>query len=253
MKARLFASVALGALLAGSAGAADLSVRQPPPYAAPAPAPLAVVASWSGLYVGGNVGGAWLRASETFINDANVSDPLAFRSSSVIGGGHAGAQGQWGSWILGVEGTYSVTDLKETVPSINPGFPRTRSLRVDDIITVTGKVGFTGGPWMVYAKAGWAGMRIVHTSANPATGITSTSVADWHNGWTVGTGVDFMFARNWIAGVAFDYYSASYDGAQRFTNTGAVGAVTSSRAEVYAVTGRLSYLFNWGSPVVARY
>lgn len=242
----LLATVAFGALLAGSAAAADLSIR-PQPYQ-----PMPLIASWSGLYVGGNVGGAWLRAREVFIDNVNLADPLSYRSSSFIAGGQAGVQGQWGNWVLGVEGTYSVADLKQTVPSINPGFPRTRTLRVDDIMTFTGKLGYTGGPWMIYVKGGFAGLRVVHSSFSPITGNASVSSEDWNAGWTVGTGLEYMFLRNWIAGVEFDYYAAGYDGAQLFTN-GAIGAVNTSRAEVYAVTGRLSYLFNWGGPVAARY
>ncbi len=248
MKKLSLATVALTALIAAPAMAADLPVRAP---AYRAPPPVVVLDSWSGFYIGGSIGGAWLRADETFINNAAVADPLSFRSSSIIGGGHAGLQRQWGSWVLGIEGTFSLTDLHETVPSINPGAPRTRSVKVDDIATVVGKLGYTGGPWLLYVKGGWAGLRVNPSSFNPATGISS-SATDWHGGWTVGTGFDYMFARNWIAGVEFDYYTAKFDGSQPFSN-GTVGAVTNSRADVYAVTGRLTYLFNWDGPVSARY
>jgi outer membrane immunogenic protein len=241
-------ALAFGALAAGPAAAADLSVRQP---AYKAPPPVVVVDNWSGFYIGGSVGGAWLRADETFINNAAVADPLTFNSSSFIGGGHVGLQGQWGNWVLGIEGTFSGTNLNETVPSINPGFPRTRSAKVDDITTVVGKVGFASGPWMVYAKGGWADLRINTSSLNPLSGLSS-SATNWYGGWTVGTGFEFMFWRNWVAGVEFDYYAAKFDHTQPFSN-GQVGAVTSSRADVYAVTARLSYLFNWAAPFAGRY
>ena len=57
MNKLLFTAVAAaGALLAGPSLAADLSRRAAPaPYRAPAVAP-APVFSWSGFYVGGNVG-----------------------------------------------------------------------------------------------------------------------------------------------------------------------------------------------------
>lgn len=98
-----------------TATAADMPVKAPP---------LVVVTSnWAGVYLGGNIGGAWLRASEGFVNDANLLDPLTFSASSVIGGGQVGIQGQWGNWVLGLEGTFSVTNLNQTVPSINPGGP----------------------------------------------------------------------------------------------------------------------------------
>ena len=248
-----FLTIALGALVAGPAAAADLSVRQP---AYRVPPPVVVVPNWTGIYIGGSVGGAWLRANETFIDNAGLVDPLPFNSSSFIGGGHAGLQGQWGNWVIGIEGTYSAADLNETVPSINPGFPRTRSAKVDDITTVVGKVGFASGPWMVYAKGGWADLRINTASFNPLNGVSS-NVTDWYQGWTVGTGAEFLFWRNLVAGVEFDYYNAKFDHRQPFINggVGAVGQVANSSAEVYAVTARLSYLFNWAAaaPVVGRY
>ena len=246
MTKHLLATVAFGALLAGSAAAADLNAA-PQPYR-----PMPIIDSWSGLYVGGGAGVAWLRASESFIDNVGLVDPLSYQRNSLIVGGHAGAQGQWGNWVLGVEGSYSVADLTQTVPSINPGPPRTRSLRVEDIAAFTGKVGYAAGPWMVYAKGGWAGLRVVHSSVNPVNAFSSLSAEDWHSGWTAGTGFELMLQRNWIAGVEFDYYTAKYDGAQTFSN-GAAGAVTGSHADVYTVTARLSYLFNWGGPVIARY
>jgi outer membrane immunogenic protein len=81
-----------------------------PAYAAP-PAPLAVPAwSWTGFYVGVNVGGSWGR-SET---DANLSDPfftgavlfatpIDFNMNGVIGGGQIGYNWQSGTWVLGIE------------------------------------------------------------------------------------------------------------------------------------------------------
>lgn len=55
MRKAIFAALAL-ALADGSAGAADLpSQKAPPPYIPPPP-----VFSWTGLYVGANIGGGWL-------------------------------------------------------------------------------------------------------------------------------------------------------------------------------------------------
>ena len=52
MKIRLIASAAFIALFGGSAIAADLAVKAPPPPPAP-------IWSWTGWYVGLNVGGIW--------------------------------------------------------------------------------------------------------------------------------------------------------------------------------------------------
>ena len=239
------------AISAVSASAADMAAR---PYTKAPPVMVEPGYNWSGFYLGGQAGGAWLRANEGFINDAGNLDPLTFDSAnSFIGGGHAGLQGQWGTWVLGVEGTYNWTDLHETVPSINPGFPRVRSLNIDNTASVVGKVGYTGGPWLLYVKGGWADLRINATSLLPTTGLSSSSGNNWHSGWTVGGGLDYQFSRNWIGGIDGNYYRANFNGVQTFSN-GQFGSVVNSKAEVYSVTARLSYLFSWGNaPVAARY
>ena len=249
MKHLFFGSVALIALAAADpAAAADMRVKGPVYKAPPA---MVAAHNWTGLYVGGHVGGAWMDASETFTNQAGFADPLAFSASSFIGGGHVGLQGQWGSVVLGIEGSFSATDLEDTVPSINPGGPRTRSVIVEDIATVVGKIGYAADPWMIYLKGGWADLRVNTSSINTANNDTSNATR-WHSGWTVGGGFDYMFARNWIAGVDFNYYTASFDRGFLFSIDGLPGTVTDSRAKVYAVTGRLSYLFNWGGPVAGK-
>jgi outer membrane immunogenic protein len=245
MKRLLFAGIAF-AVVAAPAGAANLPVKAPL-YKAPPPVVLAE--SWAGFYIGGDIGGTWLRASETFINNGGAIDPLSFSASSVVGGGHAGLQGQWGNFVLGIEGTFSVADLHQTVPSINPGAGRIRSLRVDDISTVVGKIGFSGGPWLLYAKGGWADLRVNTSSFSFVTGNSSNNT-NWYGGWTVGAGLEYLFARSWMAGVEFDYYTAKFDHAFLFAD-GTGGLITNSRADVYAVVARLSYLFNWG-PLVAK-
>src|SRR5215471_10722936 len=60
MKKALFASVALIALGTGLASAADLPVKAPP---APVYAP--PIFSWTGCYIGGNIGAAWARSNWT--------------------------------------------------------------------------------------------------------------------------------------------------------------------------------------------
>jgi outer membrane immunogenic protein len=250
MKKLLLGSVAVAAMLAGPAIAADLPVKAP---AYKAPPPIVSAWDWTGFYIGGQIGGAWLDASETFINQAGIADPLSFRASSFIGGGHAGVQRQWGNVVLGIEGSFSVTDLNDTVPSINPGGNRTRSVKIDDIATVVGKAGYAGGPWMVYVKGGWAGLQVNTSSFNGNNGDRSNAT-QWHSGWTVGTGLDYRIAGNWIAGVEFDYYTAKFDRSGfLFSADNLPGSVTNSRADVFAVTGRLSYLFNWAGPSVAKY
>src|SRR5215510_9750979 len=96
----LLAAVGLGAALAQSASAADLSM--PPIYKAPPPAYF----TWSGWYVGLNGGGGWGQTSHTATVNA-IGRPAAttgnFNTSGGIAGGTIGYNYQLGQWLVGAE------------------------------------------------------------------------------------------------------------------------------------------------------
>ena len=56
MKFRVLAGVAISAIMAGSAFAADMPLKAPPPVLA---------YDWSGFYIGGVIGGAWSRTDSS--------------------------------------------------------------------------------------------------------------------------------------------------------------------------------------------
>jgi outer membrane immunogenic protein len=70
---------------AGTAAAADMAVKAPPPVPA-------VVSNWSGLYIGGNIGAGW--ADTTFSGVPVTGDHFLLPTSSVsTGNGDAGFVG----------------------------------------------------------------------------------------------------------------------------------------------------------------
>src|SRR5580704_10153782 len=96
----LLASV--GAIaFAGSAFAADLPYRGPPPvYQPPAP-----IFTWNGLYIGAQVGYAWGRDDADFTTQ-NPDAPFFSadtRPHGVIGGAHVGYNLQIAQWLIGLE------------------------------------------------------------------------------------------------------------------------------------------------------
>jgi outer membrane immunogenic protein len=110
MKQHLLTAAAFAAVLtAGPAIAADMPVKAPILKAAPA-----VAYSWSGCYVGGNVGGKWASTSGSADVAAAAgpggafgafSTPLAREdASTVIGGGQVGCNWQNGNLVYGLEG-----------------------------------------------------------------------------------------------------------------------------------------------------
>lgn len=92
------------ALLSSTAMAADLPGRGPAMAPAPAFAPVPVF-TWTGFYIGGQIGYAWGRDSSTEFTTATggpTGFSRGFKPSGVIGGLHAGVNYQMGSMVLGV-------------------------------------------------------------------------------------------------------------------------------------------------------
>src|SRR5262249_45102532 len=87
------------ATLAGSAIAADLSARPVPYQPPPAPPP---AFSWTGCYVGANIGGGWASKSSNdvsgFVTGVTGADLGSHTASGVIGGGQVGCDYQSGIW-----------------------------------------------------------------------------------------------------------------------------------------------------------
>src|SRR5262249_43685645 len=93
---RLLTSLASVAMLISpfAAHSADLAVKAPPPPPVP-------VFSWTGFYVGANIGGAWAHNDWTdtrFLTNFNNNNNGVF-----IGGGQMGANYQIGNFVIGAE------------------------------------------------------------------------------------------------------------------------------------------------------
>src|SRR5215469_14670966 len=107
MKKILLAGIAGVALVAGPPGhAADLR----PTYKAPPPPPVAPVPvfSWTGCYIGANVGGAWAHKDFRF----NFVDEGSHTARGIAGGGQIGCDYQFASnWLIGIQGMFDGADL----------------------------------------------------------------------------------------------------------------------------------------------
>jgi len=72
---------------------------------------------------------------------------------------------------------------------------------------------------------------------------------DHSNGYTVGAGLEYMFAPSWSAKAEYQYYNF---GDAHFTAGPLVGTGNFTTAD-HTFKAGLNYRFNWASPVVARY
>src|SRR5438128_716397 len=87
-------------------------------------------------------------------------------------------------------------------------------------------------------------------TAAPALGADLGARPNHSNGYTVGTGVEYMFAPNWSAKGEYMYYNF---GSSRFVTPAALAPFGSFHTDDHTLKLGVNYRFNFASPVVARY
>jgi outer membrane immunogenic protein len=242
MKNFLLATVALAAIVAASpAGAADLAAR---PYYSKAPAYLPpVVYNWTGFYFGGHIGGA--------ISSDSHFDGLVTSNNDngrFLGGLQVGADWQFApNWVLGAQGQYSW--LSGNVGASFPGaFVYTNNQR--GLGSVTGRLGYTWGPGLVYVKGGYAYSDNNENVTFGGVSVPFTINGDHSNGYTVGAGLEYLFAQNWSATFEYQYYNF---GKSNFVTPVALFPFGNFTTDDHTIKAGVNYRFNWGTPVAARY
>ena len=238
MKKILLATAAFAALGA-SAFAADLGPRsynKAPIFAAP-------IYNWTGFYLGGHLGGAF-SASNNF-NGLVLSDYEA----RLLGGVQVGADWQFApNWVIGAEGQYSWLG-KNNIDAIFPGgFVYSNNPR--GLGSITGRVGYAAGPALFYVKGGYAYSDHRETLTFGGVPVAFALSGNHTNGWTVGGGVEYMFAPNWSAKAEYQYYDF---GDSRFLAPAALVPFGSFNNDIHTLKLGVNYRFNFAAPVDARY
>jgi len=239
MKKLLLGAVGLLACsLSGPVFAADMAAR---PYTkAPMMAPSPVY-NWTGFYIGGHIGGAFSRDNNNFgatVTGGNNND------GRFLGGVQVGADYQFAntSWVVGIEAQYSWLDRNNNSGFVFPGgftsFNDRRALG-----SVTGRVGYAWGPALVYGKGGYA----YADTRDQLLGVAGAPVAfgfdrGHRDGYTVGGGVEYMFAPSWSAKAEYMYYR--FD-SSRFVTPLALAPFGSFRDEEHTFKVGLNYRFGW--------
>jgi outer membrane immunogenic protein len=213
-------------VLAGSAQAADTTY------------------DWSGFYLGASAGYAWGNQDWTlqrnqFWGPNGAERSFAPRQFDI--GGHLGYQYQWRRLVIGAEGgIYKGPASKDT--EISPGFPTMDrwTANIYAIAKGTAKAGFAFNRFLGYVKGGYAGAKVDTKVLFVAPGIRERT-SDWHNGWTVGGGVEYALTKHWIIGAEYNYIDLLSQ--THSTGPGATGFNAKVDAAVHQALFRLSYKF----------
>ncbi len=178
------------------AEAADMRVKAPP--APPPPPPF----SWSGFYIGGEIGGAWANGSVT---DNLLGLSVSTSHSGFLGGGVVGFNYQTSNVVFGVEGDFDWTSLNATGNGAPTAFGTLQaSANTDWIASLAGRIGIASDRALFYVKGGAGWVQNTASITNLTTGV-SVSASNNNSGWLLGGGLEYAFASNWSAKVEFDY------------------------------------------------
>jgi outer membrane immunogenic protein len=201
--------------------AADMLMKTPPPAGF----------SWSGLYIGGNIGGLMGDTSGSVnpTSAAGTSTPFPLvevSPNSLMGGGQIGYNVQTGSLVFGVEAEtdahrWSATRTATGVPSapLGPGDTFTESSSWEALFLV--RLGYAWDRTLLYGMGGVSWTRLtVATNSVSAGGSFSDSVNP--AGLTVGGGLEYALTTNLSAAVEgrYTWYgNDAYQGGPLVTQT----------------------------------
>jgi outer membrane immunogenic protein len=187
-------SAGLLLLLAGttSALAADLpSTKGAPPYAPPPPA-----LSWTGVYVGGQVGiqtgqTSWDRFDPT--NTILIYSEIPYANNGVVGGGHIGYNYQVSQFVFGLEGDVEGTNYNGNGLSSSNTWTNTTRANIE--ASIRARAGIAWEQILFYLTGGGAYANFQNTALQG--GVFYASDNFDRIGWTGGGGVEFAFDPNW--------------------------------------------------------
>ena len=235
--------IAAAALVVGtvSASAADLAAR---PYTK---APVAAaVYDWTGFYIGAQAGGI-------FGNTDAVSGPFpgaitqtySYDFTGAVGGGRIGYNWQVSpNWVFGLEGDGEATSVRDSGIGSLGFFHETR---LNWLASARARLGYAAGNTLLYVTGGAAFGEVEITKA-AAPGVVPFAVyTDTLTGWTVGAGVEHMFAPNWTGRLEYRYTDLGETSFQ----SALANSQDYATIKFHAVRAGISYKF--GGPVVAKY
>lgn len=216
--------VSAAALCAGiaSANAADMyrggSLKDTPPIAAPC-----CNISWTGFYLGGNLGAAW--PSDDFRYD-RFYDYRDNDDAELIGGLHLGYNWQGVNYVvLGIEGDVDFSDT------------------FDYLASIRARLGYAFDRTLLYATAGVAFAGLSDNFFNdrvPGTNFYWDTSSD--TGWVAGVGIETKVTPALSVGVEALYYS--FDDTNSYYYANDLRHDCDNSMDLWTVRGRLTWHFN---------
>jgi outer membrane immunogenic protein len=219
MQKTLAAATLAVALGCGAASAADVYTS-----GGLKDAPIIPVSSWTGFYIGANIGAGW-KADDSIVTvdvehrrKEEIIDPIARGSLSetgALGGGEIGYNIQKGPFVFGIEFTIDASNIRDkAVATASAGTllgTASAKSELDYLGTFVGRVGYLIMPnTLVFATGGLAFGEVRDSLAVSAFrwGKSVSAVAsrdETDTGYTVGGGAEIALNPSWSFKVEYKY------------------------------------------------
>jgi outer membrane immunogenic protein len=160
--------------------------------------------SWTGLYIGANVGYGWSDADWQF---AAASASTSHSGNGALLGGQIGYNIQVRQFVFGAEADLSSSWIDGSTACPDPSFNCGHSFNW--MASVRGRAGVAvyGNRTLLYGTAGVAWADVDYTAKDAATGAQfGTGFSNTHVGWVAGAGVEHMLTQNLTARIEYLYY-----------------------------------------------
>jgi outer membrane immunogenic protein len=217
MRLKLIATVfsAAGLLASATPGfAADIPVKG----GRIAAAPVVAAFSWSGFYLGANVGyGTGHVGTDATITGGGLAGTadLGTNVKGFVGGGQLGYNWQMGQFVFGIEADMNFSGQKgsaDVACVAVVGCLLSVDSKIKSFETVRGRFGYTVfDRSMLYFTAGWARLSTSSTATVSAPGVSAVlfDSSNSSNGWALGFGYEQMIWDHWSWKLEYLYMKAS--------------------------------------------
>jgi outer membrane immunogenic protein len=248
------ASVALLALAAAPAMAADLSVK--------APARVQPAYNWTGCYLGVQGGGLFGHSTHNAESGpfSGLQETPTFETGGELFGGTVGCNYQTGWLVVGAEGDIGWTNYKgwsQDLSGVDGPFAASQASYTKEswLATYRGRIGYAwdaakdGSTAMIYVTAGGASANVSILGCNGACNSSSSTTM---TGWAAGGGIELPIYRTaWT--FKFDYIYADLGTTNFSVLVPGIGTgVRKVAVDDNIVRIGINYRFG-GGPVVAAY
>jgi len=260
MKKLLLAAVALVALAAGPAVAADLARKAPAYIPPPAPPP----PSFTGCYVNGGAGyGLWnidhFSQPSTFGEFTTTSTSGGRGWLGTVGGGcdyqFGSGSGFWSNWVVGAFADYDFMNLHRNLTVADGS--GVGNAKESSAWAVGGRIGYLVTPNVfTYWNGGWTQTRFDQINLSDPDGdgtLFGVIGAHTYNGWFIGGGTEIalsgLFGLPLPSGLFWrsEYRYSSFSSANLTVTPfgGGTLGVENMKPYVQTITTSLVWKFNW--------